>query len=325
MEKRKIIIDCDPGVDDAIALAFAAAHQEEFELLAVTAVSGNQSIEKVAQNALNLAEFYGLDVPVARGMDAPLVKEPLYAAKTHGENGIGQCAIPAAAKTMMKEHAVLYLNRLLKELPEGKKATLIATGPLTNIAMLLRLFPEVKDKILEIVFMGGAAMGGNVTPSAEFNMYVDPDAARIVFKSGIPLVMCGLDATLKCTLKRNQIIKLCQSGNPAAKVCGDMAGYTLENTSAKYRGEVSIHDVVPLMYLLHPEIFTIKRTILDVDCSEGPARGTTLCDFRWWEHDEEELTSFVLLDADGSRFQEYLITALYELGESMRGRTEGIQ
>lgn len=325
MEKRRIIIDCDPGVDDAIALAFAAAHQEEFELLAITTVSGNQSIGKVTQNALDLAQFYGLEVPVARGMDAPLVRDPLYAAETHGENGLGQCVLPKASQKPEKEHAVLYLNRIIKELPERKKVTLVATGPLTNIAMLLKLFPEVKEKILEIVFMGGGAMGGNVTAAAEFNMYVDPEAARIVFKSGIPLVMCGLDATLKCTLKRNQIIKLCQSGNPAARVCGDMAGYTLENTSSKYRGEVSIHDVVPLMYLLHPEIFTIKRTILDADCSEGVARGTALCDFRWWKYDEEELTSLILLDADGSRFQEYLITALYELGESMKNREEGIR
>lgn len=320
MEKRRIIIDCDPGVDDAIALAFAAAHQEEFEILAVTAVSGNQSMEKVARNVLDLTVFYGLDVPVAIGMDRPIVKEPLYASEIYGENGLGQCVLPASSKKAVEEHAVLYLYRLLRDLQEGKKATLVATGPLTNIAMLLKLFPEIKEKILEIVFMGGAAMGGNVTPSAEFNIYVDPEAAKIVFKSGIPLVMCGLDATLKCTLKRKQIIKLCQSGNPAARFCGDMAGYVLENTSSKYRGEVSIHDVVPLMYLVHPELFTIKRTILDVDCSEGQARGTMLCDFRWWEYEEEELNSVILLDADGSKFQEYLITALYELGQSMKGR-----
>lgn len=320
MEKRRVIVDCDPGVDDAIALAYAAAHQEELEILAITAVSGNQSIDKVTQNALNVAEFFGLDVPVAAGMEGPLVKAPLYAAETHGENGLGQCELPTASGAAVKEHAVLFLYRTLSGLPEGKKVTLIATGPLTNIAMMLKLFPQIKEKILEIVFMGGAAAGGNVTPSAEFNIYADPEAASIVFRSGIPLVMCGLDATLKCTLKRNQIIKLCQSGNPAARVCGDMAGFVLENTSSKYRGEVSIHDVVPWMYLLHPEIFTVRRTILDVECAEGPARGTTLCDFRWWKHDEEDLTSLVLLDADGSRFQEYLITALYELGETMKGK-----
>ncbi len=320
MEKRRIIVDCDPGVDDAIALAYAAANQDKFQILGITSVSGNQSIEKVTRNALNVAEYFGLDVPVARGMEGPLVKEPLLAREIHGENGLGQCEFPEASGTVVKEHAVLFLYKKLVELSKKEKITIVATGPLTNIAMLLKLFPEVKEKILEIVFMGGAAMGGNVTPSAEFNIYVDPEAASIVFMSGIPLVMCGLDVTLKCTLKRNQVMKLCQSGNPAAKICGDMAGFVLENTSTKYRGEVSVHDAVPWMYLLHPEIFTGKRTILSVECSDGQARGTTVCDLRWWNHDEEELNSIVLLDADQERFQEYLITALYELGESMKGK-----
>lgn len=320
MEKRKIIMDCDPGTDDAIALAYAAAHREELEILAVTTVSGNVSVEKTVKNALELVQFYGLDVPVAGGMDTPLVREPVYAEDFHGKTGLGQCVLPAALGHAVEEHAVLFLNRILEGLPEKEKITIVATGPLTNIAMLLKLFPQTKKHIREIIFMGGAAMGGNITACAEFNVYVDPEAARVVFRSGIPLIMCGLDVTMKCTLKRQQIIKLCQSGNPVARVCGDMAGYSLENSSNKYRGEVSIHDVVPVMYLIHPEIFTVKGTILDIDCSDGVSRGTTICDFRWWEHDEEELDALVLADADGSKFQEYLITALYELGEVVRGR-----
>ena len=322
MEKREIILDCDPGTDDAIALAYAAAHKDELELLAITTVCGNQSVEKVTRNALNLAEFYGLDVPVAKGMDTPFTREPVYAPEVHGETGLGQSVLPAASRQAEQEHAVLFLNRLLTGLPEGKKVTIVATGPLTNIAMLLKLFPQVKKHIREIVFMGGAAMGGNVTPSAEFNIYTDPEAARVVFRSGVPLVMCGLDVTLKCTLKRQQIIKLCQSGNPVANLCGDLAGYSLENSSSKYRGEVSIHVVVPLMYLLHPDIFKVQCTILDVDCSDGPSRGTTLCDFRWWEHEEEEMDAWILMDADGARFQEELITGLYELGERIKNKKE---
>lgn len=313
-------MDCDPGTDDAIALAYAAAHSQELELLAITTVSGNQSIEKVTKNALDLAQFYGLDVPVARGMEAPLVKEPVYAADFHGETGLGQCVLPPASGHAVDAHAVLFLGRLLEGLSEKDKITIVATGPMTNLAMLLKLFPQARKHIREIVFMGGAAMGGNITACAEFNMYVDPEAAKIVFRSGIPLVMCGLDVTLKCTLKRQQIIKLCQSGNPVARICGDMAGYSLENSSNKYRGEVSIHDVVPMMYLIHPEIFTLKGTILDMDCSDGPSRGMTICDFRWWEHDEEEMDALILTDADGSKFQEYLITALYELGEAVKGK-----
>lgn len=137
----------------------------------------------------------------------------------------------------------------------------------------------------------------------------------MVLHEGVPLVMCGLDVTEQCTLSRNQILKLCQSGNRIAKLCGDMLGYSLENTSEKYRGETSVHDAVPVMYLLHPEIFKGSQKILTVDCSEGSARGAVLGGFRWWQHEEEDANVFVLTEADKDRFQEILITSLYELGQ----------
>lgn len=317
MDKRKIIIDCDPGVDDSIALAYAAACQDNFDILAVTTVSGNQSIEKVTRNALDVTAFYNLDVPVARGMAEPLTRKTHYAAEFHGENGLGNCVIPRSSREAEKENAVFFMRKIIMDLPQDEKVTLICLAPLTNIALLFKMFPEVKEKIQEIIFMGGAAATGNVTPSAEFNIYVDPESAKIVFNCGLPLVMCGLDATEKCALNRHQILKLCQSPYKIAKFCGDMAGYCLENTCNKYRGVTSIHDVVPFMYLVHPEIFTPKSTILDVECSDGDTRGKTTCDFRWWQHEEGEMKDLVLMDADGSRFQEYLITALYELGDGL--------
>lgn len=163
--------------------------------------------------------------------------------------------------------------------------------------------------------MGGSLSGGNVTDAAEFNFFADPEAAYMVLHEGVPLVMCGLDVTEQCTLSRNQILKLCQSGNRIAKLCGDMLGYSLENTSEKYRGETSVHDAVPVMYLLHPEIFKGSQKILTVDCSEGSARGAVLGGFRWWQHEEEDANVFVLTEADKDRFQEILITSLYELGQ----------
>ena len=163
--------------------------------------------------------------------------------------------------------------------------------------------------------MGGSLSGGNVTDAAEFNFFADPEAAYMVLHEGVPLVMCGLDVTEQCTLSRNQILKLCQSGNRIAKLCGDMLGYSLENTSEKYRGETSVHDAVPVMYLLHPEIFKGSKKILTVDCSEGSARGAVLGGFRWWQHEEEDANAFVLTEADKDRFREILITSLYELGQ----------
>ena len=257
-DRIKVIMDCDPGIDDGIALAYAAAHQDELELLAITTFAGNATIDKVTKNALELADFYGLKVPVAKGQERPLVKEPLHAEEFHGETGLGHCVLPETKKELASDNAVLFIRDILNDLPEGEQVTVIETAPMTNLALLLRIFPEVKEKIRQIVFMGGAAKGGNITPAAEFNIYADPEAAKIVFSSGIPLVMCGLDATLKCNLTRNQIMKLCQSGNPVAKACGDMAGYVLGNPT-KYRCVASIHDAVPFMYLLHPEFFKTEK------------------------------------------------------------------
>lgn len=318
MERRKIIIDCDPGVDDALAIAYAAANLQAFDVLAITTVSGNQTIEKVTRNALALTDFYRLDVPVARGAAAPIIRKPVYAGEVHGNTGLGYCQLPDGTKEPASENAVTYLYDVLMSLPEGETATLVPMGPMTNIALLFKTFPEVKARVREIVFMGGAAGGGNTTPAAEFNIYVDPEAAKVVFDSGIPLVMCGLDVTQKCALTKNQIMKFCQSNNEVAKACGDMVGFSF-STYNKYRGEASIHDVVPLMYLLHPEYFRGEKAVLDVDCSDGPSRGSTICDLRWWRYDEAEMNAQVLLDADKEKFQEALISAVYELGERIKG------
>lgn len=311
-EKIKVIMDCDPGIDDGIALAYAAAHQDEIELLAVTTFAGNQTIDKVTKNALELVDFYGLKVPVARGQERPLVKEVIHAEEFHGETGLGHCVLPETGTKAASDNAVFFIREILDDLPEGQQVTFIETAPMTNLALLLRVFPEVKDKIRRIVFMGGAVKGGNVTSAAEFNIYADPEAAKIVFEAGIPLVMCGLDATMKCNLTRNQIMKLCQSGNPVARACGDMAGYVLENLS-KYRCVASIHDAVPFMYLLHPEFFKMEKAILDVDCSDGAGRGAMLCDFRWWLHDEEKIKDMILTDADTESFQQELFEAIYSV------------
>ena len=305
-------MDCDPGIDDGIALAYAAAHQDEIELLAVTTFAGNQTIDKVTKNALELVDFYGLKVPVARGQERPLVKEVIHAEEFHGETGLGHCVLPETGTKAASDNAVFFIREILDDLPEGQQVTFIETAPMTNLALLLRVFPEVKDKIRRIVFMGGAVKGGNVTPAAEFNIYADPEAAKSVFEAGIPLVMCGLDATMKCNLTRNQIMKLCQSGNPVARACGDMAGYVLENSS-KYRCVASIHDAVPFMYLLHPEFFKMEKAILDVDCSDGAGRGAMLCDFRWWLHDEEKIKDMILTDADTESFQQELFEAIYSV------------
>ena len=255
--------------------------EKNWEILGITTVSGNQDIKKVTANALNLAEFYGLSVPVARGMEKPVMRKTYFAPETHGESGIGNCVLPCSGKAPEPEKGIFFIRRVLGELPEGEQATIIATGPLTNIAFLLRIFPEVKEKIQEIVFYGAVPCQEETLQMRQnLIFFADPEAAYMVLHEGVPLVMCGLDVTEQCTLSRNQILKLCQSGNRIAKLCGDMLGYSLENTSEKYRGETSVHDAVPVMYLLHPEIFKGSQKILTVDCSEGSARGAVLGGFR---------------------------------------------
>ena len=194
-DKIKVIMDCDPGIDDGIALAYAAAHQDELELLAVTTSAGSTRIERVTQNALELVDFYGLKVPVAGGQDRPLVKAAIYAEEFHGETGLGHCVLPEAKSEAASDNAVLFIRDILNAIPEGEQVVMIETAPMTNLALLLKVFPEIKNKIRKIVFTGGAAKGGNITPAAEFNIYADPEAAKIVFDSGIPLIMCGLDCS----------------------------------------------------------------------------------------------------------------------------------
>ncbi len=307
--KRKIIMDCDPGIDDAVALCLAAAHPEAFDIVGITTVAGNQTIEKVTENALRLVDFYGLDIPVAKGAGTPIMRPPVTASDIHGKNGIGDIEIPETDRKTVPEHAVLFMKKIFDELPEGEKITLVPTGPLTNIALMFDLFPEIKDQVEEIVLMGGAAVGGNVTAASEFNIYEDPEAAAIVFRSGLPIVMCGLDATHLCGVNRENAADLVEHGGKIAAAVGGMVQFYLKSPAYKEKDAACIHDAVTFMYLMHPEIYNGVKMPVSVDCSDGPMRGNTLCDMRGTVP-EEGLTVTVLMDADGSKFQEYLLEAV---------------
>lgn len=309
---KKIWVDCDPGIDDGVALAYAAAHESELEILGISTVAGNQTLDKVTGNAISLMEFFNLSIPVSRGADGPITGPLMVGEDAHGESGLGNVAIPPGHQKPVEERAWDFIYHVFKALPEGEKVTFIATGPLTNLAMLLKLYPEVKDYLEEIIFMGGAAWGGNVTPAAEFNIYVDPTAAKIVLDAGVPTVMCGWDVTNKCGFTKKQIAKLCQTGGKVCRLCGDMLGFSMNLPVHQILSPIPVHDVVPFMYLLHPEIFGGEKLPVDVDCSMGIGRGQTVCDRRYLL-DEEDLHVKVLLKADHLAFQEYLIESLFEL------------
>lgn len=317
-QKRKLIIDCDFGIDESMALALLGANKDVLEPLGITVVNGRRDVDKAAAFISDMCITFGIGLPVAKGMREPLVREESTEKNIIWESWDMKFPDSGKSKKAEDKCGVFYLKELLNSLPEKEKTTLVTMGPLTNIAVLFKMFPEVKNKIQEILIAGGAALGGDVSPSAEFNVYTDPEAAKIVFHSGIPIMMFGLDVTEKCCLTRKQAMKLGQSPMPSARLCGDMAGFLLENTEDKYRGKISINGAAPVMYLIHPEIFKGEKAILDVDCSEGVSRGRTVCDLRWWMHSPEEMASLVFMDADEARFQEYLISALYEVGEQRK-------
>lgn len=304
-----ILFDCDPGIDDAVAFALAAAHPETFQIHGITTVAGNQTSDRVTGNALKLTAFLGMDVPVSRGATEPLLRAVVPAGNVHGKTGLGNCVLPETDRKEEKARAVEFMYQKLLALPQEEKMVLVPTGPLTNIALLLKAFPESHKRIERIVLMGGAMVGGNVTSTAEFNVWEDPEAAAIVFSSGIPIVMCGLDVTMKCGFTHEDIRKMKTSGNKKAEAYGEMMDFYFQAEVNEKKERVAIHDAVTFMYLLHPELFSGREMAVTVDCSEGINRGMTICDAREWS--DAKKNAFVLLDADGKKFTEYLQEAIY--------------
>ena len=276
MERRKIILDCDPGHDDAIALMMAAKHPS-LELLGVTIVAGNQTLEKTLVNGLNVCQKLGLSVPVYAGMKRPIMRQQIVAADIHGESGLDGPVFDPLTKKPEPEHAVSYLIRTLMA-SEGD-ITLVAVGPLSNVAVAMRMEPGIVSKIREIVLMGGAYGTGNVTPSAEFNIYADPEAARVVFTSGVPIVMMGLDLTNQTVCTADVIERMRNTGNRAGALFADIMSFTLK-TQAEVYGLAGgpVHDATCIGYLIDPDCITTKDMYVEIDVNEGPCYGRTVCD-----------------------------------------------
>lgn len=276
MEKRKIILDCDPGHDDAITILMAAAHPN-IDLLGITIVAGNQTLDKTVVNGLNVCQLLGIDANVYAGMPKPLVREQVVAGNVHGESGLDGPVFGPLHRQAEKTNAVNYIIDTLMA-SEGD-ITLVPVGPLTNIAVAMRMEPLIIPKIKEIVLMGGAYGTGNFTPSAEFNIFADPEAAHVVFTSGAPIVMMGLDLTNQtlCTL---EIIERMEAvGNVAGKLFGDIMRFTLKSQFECFGLEAGpLHDATCVGYLISPEAFETQEMYVEVDSNRGPCYGRTVCD-----------------------------------------------
>lgn len=266
---QKILLDMDPGIDDAAALSIALT-DDAFQVMLLTTVAGNVSVDKTTQNALRLVEFFHQEnvVPVAAGASAPLIKKYVDASDIHGESGMAGWEFPTVKTTVLPEHAVVAMRQVLMNSQE--KMTVVATGAFTNIALLIRMYPEVLPKIAQVVVMGGSLGVGNVTSVAEFNVYTDPHAAQILLTSGLSIKMIGLNVTLQALLSKENINKLGEINQTGKMLQALFMHYADDQDGAK-----PMHDVNTLFYLAQPEAFVFEDYAIDV-ITQGPANGATV-------------------------------------------------
>ena len=277
MEKIKVILDVDPGHDDAVAILLAGRHPK-LEVRGITVVAGNQVLDKTLQNALNICEYAGLDIPVYAGMSRPLLREQVIST-VHGDSGLDGVEFGTVAKRAEDQHAVDFIIK--EALASQGDLVLIPVGPLTNIAMALLKEPRITNGIKEIVLMGGACGQGNYTASAEFNIFADPEAAHIVFSSGLPLTMVGLDVTNQAIAYPHVLDRIKGLGSRVSRMVVDsmQSYYAAYLTLGDWPGP-AVHDVCAVAYVIDPSILQVKKARVDVETNGGLTYGRTVCDFR---------------------------------------------
>jgi len=299
-----ILLDCDPGHDDAIGILLALG-SDELELRGVTTVAGNQTLEKTTANAIRVLELAGRgEIPVAAGAGRPLVREPRVAADVHGETGLDGPDLPPPQAEPSPQHAVDFLAERIQG------TTLVATGPLTNVALLLARHPEAKPE--RLVLMGGAIAEGNVTPAAEFNIWADPEAAQRVFSSGLDVTMVGLDVTHQALVNAEHARQLREAGR-----IGEVVAELLEFYGGFHRATYGwdgspIHDAVAVADVIDPTLLEVERLNVRVDTESELCRGRTVVDL--WRRTGLEPTANVAVAIDAERFVNLLLERLSKLG-----------
>ena len=305
-----LLVDCDPGQDDAIALLLALA-SPELELRGVTTVAGNQTLEKVTANAIRVLELVGRgDIPVAAGADRPLAGDLVVAADAHGESGLDGPDLPPPQADPVREHAVDFLAARI--LAAERPLTLVATGPLTNVAMLLDAHPGAAVRLGRLVLMGGAIGEGNQTASAEYNIWVDPEAAARVFAAGLDLTMVGLDVTNRAVLTRAHADDLRSEGAVGAAVAAMLDVYGGFYEEAYEHGGCPVHDALALASVARPELLQTLDRHVEVEVAHGLCRGRTVVDMRR-RTVLPEPNAHVAVDVDVPAFVNLLLTRLAQL------------
>lgn len=280
----RYIIDCDPGHDDAMAILYAAKH---LDVVGLTTVAGNSSLENSTRNALAICTLAGLKLPVVPGLDRALIEPPLDGAYVHGATGIDGADLPAPGYDPLNRHAVDFIIETAKAAPG--ELSLIAIGPLSNVAMALRLEPRLAGWLKSIAIMGGSTTSGNRTPYAEFNIVCDPEAAAIVFDAGVPLSMVGLNVTRQAGIAERHIAKLREGGGRVSAVMADLLAFYLAKMQERYgTPTAAMHDPCAVIPLVRPGLITFQALPVHIELGEGPLRGMTACDSRPMRRDHDQ-------------------------------------
>ena len=271
----KLILDCDPGLDDAIAILVAAHHAD---LIGITTVAGNVGIHRTTRNALVVAQLAGLDVPVHRGASQPLGGTPVDGSRIHGETGLGDSVLPDLNRSAASDDAVAYICDTARSVAD---LHLLAIGPLTNVALALRRDPDLRRHLAGLTIMGGSASAGNITPVAEFNVWADPEAAAIVFEKAAPVTMVGLDVTNKVVFGAEETARIRAAGTPVTEFAAGLIDF-LQDRFRQYVGQsvVPVHDATAVVAATHPHLFERSRHPVAVEVQGEHTRGMTVADLR---------------------------------------------
>ena len=298
MNRFPVIIDCDPGVDDTAALLLANK-LDVLDIKAITTVAGNVGLDWTTANAKRVRHAMGSDVPIIAGADRPMFREPVTATYFHGMEGFGGVAYPVPEDALSEEKAWDAIYRIAKEC-KGE-LVLIAVAPMTNLGIAFSKYHDLPQLIRKIVIMGGAAVGGNITPAAEFNIYADPEAADILFCAGVPVYMCGLDVTLKAYATAEEIDEIGAMGSPQAKLFYDV----MQNGLQKYldwgKKGVALHDPAAVLYTADDSIFETHKVGIRVETKGELTRGKTVTDL-YSDNKFEKQNAYIVTDVDREAF-----------------------
>jgi len=303
---KRIIIDCDPGHDDMMAIMLACS-SEELELLGVTTVAGNQTGEKTYLNALKTLTLIGeTGIPVARGADKPLFRDLTVAPEIHGVSGLDGADLPEPGFKGVEAHAVDFLIKTIME--SGTPLILVPTGPLTNVALAMLKDPRITTKLERIVLMGGAVYDSNITPAAEFNIYVDPEAAKVVFGSGVPTTMVGLDVTNKALFGFNDIERMSKLNGKVSRVVAPLLKFFARANKDIFGFDgAPLHDALAVAHLISPEVIRTRKLNVEIETDGELTRGRTVADV--YGITGKTANVEVALEVDNDLFKDLLMRA----------------